>query len=132
MKPTKVKIKGGEIHPYSKKYYDKNLEIMEGKDMMLNLIEPEKQRSIDANRYYWFLLNEISSYSGHHQNKLHKLFKYEFLRSDETIMGIEVIEIKSTRGLSVKSFYEYCERITAFMSDFGFVVPSIEDWDKIR
>jgi len=131
MKPIKVKIVGGEIRPYAVSYFQRCLQKMEGKEMVLSLRKPETQRSNDANSYYWFLLKEISNYTGEHQNKLHELFKQMFLSREIIVWGLPVTDKTSTSKLSVKAFYEYCEQIMSFMAEDGFILPSKDDWENM-
>jgi len=130
MKSIKVKIKDGQILPYAKKYFDNLLKNLDGKEMMLSLDKPKSIRSVEANRYYWLLIDHISEYTGEDKNALHEYFKQKYLSEEILVMGCPVQKRTSTTKLSVRRFYEYCEKIRAEMSEFGFELPSKDDWEK--
>jgi hypothetical protein len=131
MKPVKGIIKGGVFRPFATHYYNSNIKALEGKTVVLSIRTPESQRTIDANKYYWFLITSIAEYSGHTKKELHEFFKDEFLSEQVVVFGKRLNKRKSTTELSIKAFYIYCENILAYMGSLGFILPSKTDWEQL-
>lgn len=65
-------------------------------------------RSIQANRYYWWVVVEIlRDYIWETSDNMHEILKYKFLK-DKTW---EYFKIKDTKSLNTKEFEEYLNNI---------------------
>lgn len=97
-------------------------------------------RSLSANKYYHFILNEICIHSGQgtgDQNfdhaELHEILKKKFnsrivkLKSGSEIVG------QSTSDLDSKEFTDYVNKVTMWAKDeFGIIIPEAKDVDYLR
>ena len=87
----------------------------------------KKKRSKKQNNYYWTVLQLIADELGYMEpNKLHEVFKYQFLKSEyvneET--GEVFSYLESTTNLSRKEMNEYIEKISIYVADqFHIIVP---------
>ncbi len=75
----------------------------------------KKMRSNPQNRYYWQLLNKISSELGYEEYEsdiLHNAFKHLFLSDNSNKLPI----VRSTSSLSTSEFEQYMSNIRRFMS----------------
>jgi len=77
-------------------------------------------RSIEQNSRLWKLYNALGLYIGEHQDKVHELMGFKFLRYQDTIGGESVELIKSTTKLSTKDMGIYQDQIEEWGSQIGF------------
>jgi len=77
-------------------------------------------RSIEQNSRLWKLYNALGMYIGEHQDKIHDLMGWKFLRYQDEIGGESVELIKSTTKLSTKDMGEYQDKIEEWGSQIGF------------
>ena len=77
-------------------------------------------RSIEQNSRLWKLYNALGMYIGEHQDKVHELMGFKFLRYQDKIGGESVELIKSTTKLSTKEMGIYQDQIEEWGSQIGF------------
>ena len=77
-------------------------------------------RSIEQNSRLWKLYNALGLYIGEHQDKVHDLMTWKFLRYQDTIGGESVELIKSTTKLSTKEMGIYQDQIEEWATTIGF------------
>ena len=77
-------------------------------------------RSIEQNSRLWKLYNALGMYIGEHQDKVHELCGYKFLRYQDIISGESVELIKSTTKLSTKDMGTYQDQIEEWAATIGF------------
>lgn len=77
-------------------------------------------RSLEQNSRLWKLYNALGLHIGEHQDKVHELCGYKFLRYQDTINGVTVELIKSTTKLNVADMAKYQNEIEQWASQIGF------------
>ena len=97
---------------------------LEALDLSLGYVVSAKikttSRSIEQNSRLWKLYNALGMYIGEHQDKVHDLMGWKFLRYQDEISGESVELIKSTTKLSTKEMGEYQDQIEQWGSQIGF------------
>ncbi len=89
--------------------------------------EYKPKRTNLQNRYYWAILNFISSETGNETEYLHEYFKNKYLPGWYQLVFNEAIIINTTKSLNTKEFADYIEKISIFVSHFGVMIPRPED-----
>ena len=77
-------------------------------------------RSVQQNRRYWKLIQELGSYLGYDEGEMHELMKYKFLSYKQEMLGDEMVVIPSTSKLNIKEFVDYLSKVEVFASSLGF------------
>lgn len=77
-------------------------------------------RSVQQNKRYWKVLEELGSYLGYDVNEMHELMKYKFLSYKQDMLGDEMVVVPSTAKLTIKEFVEYSDKVERFASELGF------------
>jgi len=77
-------------------------------------------RSIEQNNRLWKLYSALGLYIGEHQDKVHDLMGWKFLRYQDEIGGESVELIKSTTKLSTKEMGTYQDQIEQWAATIGF------------
>ena len=77
-------------------------------------------RSVQQNRRYWKLVQELGSYLGYDEGEMHELCKYKFLSYKQELLGDEMVVIPSTSKITIKEFVEYLDKVERFASTLGF------------
>ena len=76
-------------------------------------------RSVQQNRRYWKLIQELGSYLGYDEGEMHELMKYKFLSYKQEMLGDEMVVIPSTSKLTIKEFVDYLSKVERFASTLG-------------
>ena len=77
-------------------------------------------RSVQQNRRYWKLIQELGSYLGYDEGEMHELCKYKFLSYKQDMLGDEMVVIPSTSKLAIKEFVDYLANVENFAVSLGF------------
>ena len=77
-------------------------------------------RSVQQNRKYWKIIQELGSYLGYEDFEMHELCKYKFLSYKQDMLGDEMVVIPSSSKLTIKEFVDYLSKVERFASDLGF------------
>ena len=77
-------------------------------------------RSVEQNKRYWKLIEELGSFLGYDVGEMHELMKYKFLSYKQEMLGDEMVVIPSTAKLTIKEFVDYLSRVEVFASSLGF------------
>ena len=77
-------------------------------------------RSVQQNRKYWKLIQELGSYLGYEDFEMHELCKYKFLSYKQDMLGDEMVVIPSSSKLTIKEFVDYLSKVERFASTLGF------------
>ena len=77
-------------------------------------------RSVQQNRRYWKIIQELGSYLGYDEGEMHELMKYKFLSYKQEMLGDEMVVIPSTSKLNIKEFVDYLSKVERFASTLGF------------
>ena len=79
-------------------------------------------RSVQQNRRYWKLIQELGSYLGYDEGEMHELMKYKFLSYKQEMLGDEMVVVPSTSKLNSKDFEDYLTKVEEFA--FTLKLPS--------
>ena len=109
----------------------------------VRILPYKKNRSYEANRFYWAIIKIIADEIGHTKKELHEIYKRKFLikilaRDDEAFYDLLQVVAKggtegdrktfakltSTTGLSVKQFSEYIQEIIDLANGLGIILPT--------
>ena len=77
-------------------------------------------RSVEQNKRYWALIEDLSDYLGYDESEMHELMKYKFLSYKQDMLGDEMVVVPSTSKLTIKEFVEYLSKVERFASELGF------------
>lgn len=127
MQYFKCKITNGKIIPELKREQVRLIEWSkrnEGKVIRLVVKIFRKNRSLDQNAYYWWMLHLVQEDTGMDANDTHEWMKKEFLSRSIMITNSkgEIIEEKNITGssaiLKTNEFCDYMERTRVFLCQF--------------
>ena len=108
-----VKAQNGmsRLEIQSQKYYQHQLNKFRPGEMVTLVVSNRRpKRTQQQNRYYWgVVVKMISEEMGIIPDEAHELLKGLFLKVGIEFKGKRYEAIKSTAGLSIKEFEEYCE-----------------------
>ena len=97
---------------------------LEALDLSLGYVVTAKirttSRSIEQNSRLWKLYNALGLYIGEHQDKVHELMTWKFLRYQDTIGGESVELIKSTTKLTTAEMVKFQDQIEEWSATIGF------------
>lgn len=99
--------------------------------VIVNIEKRKKTRTLDQNSYYWgYVLDLISSETGHSNNELHSIFKKMFLSKRFIKLGGKEREAEPTTTiLDVGEFIDYIDKIKVFSSqELGITFLDNEDY----
>ena len=109
------KIKDGVFIPQYSRNWQNALSIHEGKDVIITIEKPSKQRSNPQNNYLWGVpYKMIADYTGDDIDSVHHAMAEMFLTSP----GNVVKKVQSTTKLSTVEFNEYVEKIIRWAAEF--------------
>jgi len=83
-------------------------------------------RSLDQNKYYWFILTYAAIHIGDYKEEVHHEFAKKFLPKEITIPGTGRTKIigRSTSGLDTYEFTIYIKQIKAFLlREYQVAIP---------
>lgn len=101
--------------------------IFEGKRVSVSVGPLKKQRSLQANAYYWACVIDIpAEHFGYFPEEMHEAFKILFLKKHQ---DGKPDTVRSTTELGVAEFSEYVERCRHWAATQGIVIPDPESVD---
>ena len=77
-------------------------------------------RSVEQNKRYWKLIEELGNFLGYDVGEMHELMKYKFLSYKQEMLGDEMVVIPSTSKLTIKEFVDYLAKVERFAVSLGF------------
>jgi len=91
-------------------------------------------RTEAQNRYYWgVVLSTISVNIGESRDKLHQLFKEQFLPKEEYITFIKNIKMESTTQAETDEFSNYMQQIIQWAAEsLNIYIPDAEEYKHTR
>ncbi len=110
---------------------------LQGLDEGEYIIEIKKNRpirSLDANKFYWAVLQIIAVESGHDKDWLHDFYKNEFNFEEVKLPNGDIRRMaRSTSGLDTKDFALYLNRVIEHgRTFFGCVIMEQRDYDYAK
>jgi len=97
---------------------------MEGQEIELVLRKFRRQRSLQANSYYWGVVVPIlGEHIGYDAEEMHDALKQRLLRDHEhEVDGFA--KVKSSASLNTAEFSEYVEQCRRLAAEMGVYIPS--------
>lgn len=115
-------LEAGRFAGYLARLKGKNIEI---------IVRPErKHRSLNANRYYWGIVNAAGSeWSGYEPEEFHDAMKGIHLPRKQLVLPTgEVIEtLASTHNMDTEAFSEFVNRVVRWLAHQGCPVPEASE-----
>ena len=137
------RFKEGEvkISLYNRKVFGEDIKKAEGKEVLIELANANKIRSLQQNAYYWTIINALAKASGTEDWKWHNFFKFTFLHDKIKKMKINdewLAVLPSTTELSISEMADYLTKIVGDATRPGwirerfpqFIIPNPEDYYK--
>lgn len=105
------------------------LRIFKGHRVDVIVRREKKQRSDQANRYYWSMVVPVfSEATGYDSDEAHELLKAMFLSREVTLPdGLIVTKAGSSAALDTKEFAEYVDKCCRWLASQGWYVPSAHE-----
>src|SRR3990167_10688714 len=103
-----------KINQLQRKIFANEIKASENKEVLIEIADPNKVRSVAQNAYYWVVLSRLARDSGTEVWKWHNFFKYTFLHDRIKKMkldGEEVAILPSTTDLSISVMADYLTNI---------------------
>ena len=125
-------IKEGQLHIFNKKLLVEAVRKSENTQIVLEIKQDKKKRSLHQNDYYWgVVLATISLETGQPADDIHKFNKENFcpkktLIFKSNVTGKEecITIYKDSKELNTSEFTEFLERVRAFWgSEYGIEIP---------
>lgn len=111
----------------------KNGDIVSWKQQLFNLLlqdgkwEVKKYiriRTLSQNAMYWTYIEIIADDTWNDKDYIHESLKMKFLLDRSRKLPF----VRSTTSLTTTEFVKYIENIKNFMSEFGLILPSVEEF----
>jgi len=118
------KVEQGKLILFNHQKYLAQVLKLEGKEIELTVRQKKKQRSNDANRYYWGVIVEIiSEHIGYDREETHFNLKLKFASQPDAEKD-GMVRAKSTADMDTKEFSQYCDSIKRWAAEFlGVYIP---------
>jgi len=94
---------------------------LEKTNYVANVTEKKTKRTSDQNSRLWKLYTELGNHIGEHQDRVHELMGYKFLRYQDEINGEIIERVKSTTKLTTAEMSEYQDKIEQWANTIGFI-----------
>jgi hypothetical protein len=122
------KILNGRFFPFDEEMYSIWNSSLNEKICELTIKEYKKQRSNEANRYYWgVVVKIISEETGYTPDEVHSLLSTMFLKDHKEFKGRRYTVIKSSSVLKTDEFHEFIEKSKRWASiELGLYIPDAE------
>lgn len=121
------KVVEGKLVLDKKDRFNEYLKKISG-DIMVVLKRPAKNRTLQENKYYWFMLELIGNELGSSKDEMHQAFKLLFLKKP---INEKLFTVKSTSTLNTLEFEDYLENIRRFASlELNIYVPLPNEYEQ--
>ena len=106
-------IKNGKLILNNRHQYNQQLIELEGKEVVIKIIERGNRRTNDQNSLFWKWIEIISNETGYTKEETKELISYKFLRRERVDMeGYTEMYLKGTSTLSKKEFNEFMNQVS--------------------
>ncbi len=121
-------VKRGRVELDNPERYLVHLSSLEGKRVELTIASERRNRSLNANAYYWGVVVEIlAEHFGYSPEELHEALKWKFLKLHE---DTGLVTVRSTAKLSTKEFGDYIDSVVRWAAQEGCYIPPSEEFVK--
>tara|TARA_R110002020_G_C16287613_1_gene772210 strand:+ start:1314 stop:1697 length:384 start_codon:yes stop_codon:yes gene_type:complete len=121
-------IKNGKLILNNRNHFNQQLIELEGKEVVIKVIERNNNRTKDQNSLFWKWVEIISQETGYTKEETKELISYKFLKR-ERIDKSGYIEtyLKGTSTLSKKEFTDFMNEVSLWSnSTLNVILPSNE------
>lgn len=100
------------------------------KPWFITIKRETKKRSLNANSFYFVIVELIAKETGNSIDDTHEALKGMFCPMREVRVGDRVEHVRSTAKLEVADFSAYLDAVIAFAtSQLGIILPAREHYD---
>jgi len=115
---AKIKNENIEFKPAEKKRFAVELKQFNGKEVLVEIPDRFKIRTLQQNRYYRGVVCAlVSDFTGFTNEEIHQFFKTKFLSYRRTVKGKTYDFTKSTTELNWKEMTDYIEQIRQYVRE---------------
>jgi|TARA_R110000824_G_scaffold67238_1_gene174098 hypothetical protein len=121
-------IKKGKLILNNKHQFNQQLIELEGKEVVIKIIERGNRRTNDQNSLFWKWVEIISNETGYTKEETKELISYKFLQRERIdAEGYTEMYLKGTSTLSKKEFNEFMNQLSFWSnSTLNITLPSNE------
>lgn len=106
-------IKKGKLILNNKHQFNQQLIELEGKEVVIKIIERGNKRTNDQNSLFWKWVEIISNETGYTKEETKELISYKFLQRERIdAEGYTEMYLKGTSTLSKKEFNEFMNQVS--------------------
>ena len=121
-------IKKGKLILNNKHQFNQQLIELEGKEVVIKIVERGNRRTNDQNSLFWKWIEIISNETGYTKEETKELISYKFLQRERIdAEGYTEMYLKGTSTLSKKEFNEFMNQLSFWSnSTLNITLPSNE------
>ena len=121
-------IKKGKLILNNKHQFNQQLIELEGKEVVIKIVERGNRRTNDQNSLFWKWVEIISNEPGYTKEETKELISYKFLQRERIdAEGYTEMYLKGTSTLSKKEFNEFMNQLSFWSnSTLNITLPSNE------
>lgn len=119
-------IKNHKLILNNKEQFNKQLIELEGKDVVIKIIERNNKRTNDQNSLFWNWIKILSDYTGYTKEEMKEMVCYKFLKRERVDNeGYTETYLQGTSTLSKKEFNEFMNDVSVWSNTtFNISLPS--------
>ena len=119
-------IKNHKLILNNKKQFNKQLIELEGKDVVIKIVERNNKRTNDQNSLFWNWIKILSDYTGYTKEEMKEMVSYKFLKRERVDNeGYTETYLQGTSTLSKKEFNEFMNDVSRWSNTtFNISLPS--------
>jgi len=111
-------IKRGKLILNNKQQFQDQLVALEGKDVVIKIVERGNNRTKDQNSLFWQWVDIISNETGYTKEETKELIQYKFLQRERlNEEGYTETYLKGTQTLSKKEFTDFMNEVSYWSSN---------------
>lgn len=121
-------IKNHKLILNNKEQFNKQLIELEGKDVVIKIIERNNKRTNDQNSLFWNWIKILSDYTGYTKEEMKEMVCYKFLKRERVDNeGYTETYLQGTSTLSKKEFNEFMNEVSMWSNTtLNITLPSNE------
>ena len=106
-------IKNHKLILNNKEQFNKQLIELEGKDVVIKIVERNNKRTNDQNSLFWNWIKILSDYTGYTKEEMKEMVSYKFLKRERVDNeGYTETYLQGTSTLSKKEFNEFMNDVS--------------------
>tara|TARA_R100001369_G_scaffold91579_1_gene133250 strand:- start:851 stop:1234 length:384 start_codon:yes stop_codon:yes gene_type:complete len=121
-------IKNHKLILNNKEQFNKQLIELEGKDVVIKIVERNNKRTNDQNSLFWNWIKILSDYTGYTKEEMKEMVSYKFLKRERVDNeGYTETYLQGTSTLSKKEFNDFMNDVSRWSNTtFNISLPSNE------